>query len=107
MQKAAVNYHFPLAYPDWGFGNIVYLMRLRANVFYDHSRIADNFRLSNNQVRYLEFDQRSTGLEIYFDTKWWNQLPVSFGLRYSRLLDDDIFGRSPNQYEFIVPVNLF
>ena len=107
MQKAAVNYHFPLAYPDWGFGNIVYLMRLRANVFYDHSRIADNFRLSNNQVRYLEFDQRSTGVEIYFDTKWWNQLPVSFGLRYSRLLDDDIFGRSPNQYEFILPVNLF
>ncbi len=49
---------------------------------------------------------RSYGSEVYFDTKWWNQLAVSFGIRYSRLLDPDFGGRGPNQWELILPLNL-
>jgi hypothetical protein len=49
---------------------------------------------------------RSYGTEVFFDTKWWNQLPVSFGIRYSRLIDPDFEGRGPNQWEFILPLNL-
>jgi hypothetical protein len=42
-----------------------------------------------------------------FDTRWWNQLPVSFGVRYSYLLDAKPAGiRNPNVFEFIMPVNL-
>ena len=102
MWKLAANYHFPLVYPDWGFGHIVYFLRIRANLFYDYTHVADY----NNARRLLDAEFRSYGTEVYFDTRWWNQLPVSFGFRYSRLLDSDIEGRGQNQFEFVLPVNL-
>jgi hypothetical protein len=33
------NYHLPLLYPDWGFGNIVYFLRVRGNAFYDFTKV--------------------------------------------------------------------
>ncbi len=104
MYKLGANYHFPLAYPDWGFANIVYFMRIRANLFYDYSigRVA----YGNGQRIDTKF--RSTGAEIFFDTKWWNQLPLNFGVRYSHLLDADLFGATgAERFEFVLPVNLF
>jgi hypothetical protein len=102
MWKVGGNYHLPLLYPDWGFGNILYFLRIRANVFYDFTRAQD----FNTSRQLVERDFRSYGTEIFFDTKWWNQLPISFGIRYSRLLDPDIEGRAPNQWEIVLPVNL-
>jgi hypothetical protein len=102
MAKLGVNYHFPLWYPDWGFGNMVYFLRIRGNVFYDYSRVADY----NNARQKVKRSFQSYGSEIFFDTRWWNQLPISFGFRYSRLINRDIDGRGPNQFEFILPVNL-
>ena len=102
MYKAGVNYHFPLFYPDWGFGNIVYFLRIRANTFFDFTHILDY----NNSRRKVTADFKSLGGEIFFDTKWWNQQPVSFGFRYSRLFDGALQGLGPNQFEFILPVNL-
>jgi hypothetical protein len=108
MSKWAVNYHFPLFYPDKGFGNIVYLLRVRANAFYDHT--VGNVAFRNNQTNQLfrrDVDFRSAGTEIFFDTKWWNELPLSIGIRYSRLLDTDLFGTgAKNRFELILPVNL-
>ncbi|HZG99849.1 MAG TPA: hypothetical protein VEY32_02150, partial [Flavisolibacter sp.] len=100
MWRGSVNYHMPLAYPDFGIGNIVYLLRLRSNVFYDQSRM-----FSNNRKNTL--DLRSAGTELFFDTKWWNALPVTFGVRYSYLLDSRLVGRSsPHVFEFIIPIDL-
>jgi hypothetical protein len=100
MWKGSANYHFPLFYPDKGFGNIVYLLRLRANIFYDHSKVFSRDKQASAALR-------SVGTELFFDTKWWNQLPVSFGFRYSYLLDNDRFGPSNrNRFEFVLPVNL-
>lgn len=109
MYKLGANYHLPLFYPEAGFANILYFLRVRANLFIDIAMVTDNFIVNNNPVitRKLSFDQNATGVEIYFDTKWWNQLPVSFGIRYSRLLNNDFFGRDPNQFEFILPIDLF
>ena len=104
MYKLGVNYHFPLVYPDFGIASIVYFLRVRANVFYDFTRVYDY--TTQNRI-YFSDDYRSAGTEIYFDTKWWNQHSVSFGFRYSRLLDAEKQGISPNQWEFIIPVNLF
>lgn len=104
MFKWGVNYHLPLAYPDAGLGNIVYLQRVRANLFFDNTvgKVA-----YTNGLR-INTDFRSTGTEIFFDTKWWNEFPVSFGIRYSYLLDDDLFGsEGVNRFEFILPVDLF
>ncbi|MDI3321644.1 TolB family protein [Pinibacter soli] len=103
MYKWGVNYHLPLFYPDWGFASIVYFQRVRANLFFDYTNAQDFY--SNRS----KFDQnfRSTGTEIFFDTKWWNQLPVSFGIRYSYLLDDDKFGGTGhNRWDFVLPINL-
>ncbi|HTS44549.1 MAG TPA: hypothetical protein VMH01_09145 [Puia sp.] len=102
MYRLGANYNFPLVYPDWGFADIVYFLRIRSNIFYDYTGVP-YFSVNGGGVQQ---QYRSYGIEIYFDTKWWNQLPISFGFRYSHLLDQDYEGRGPNQFEFILPVNL-
>ncbi len=101
MWRTSFNYHLPLLYPDLGIGNIVYFLRVRSNFFYDDMHLKS---LRTGKV--INF--RSTGTEIYFDTKWWNQQNVTFGLRYSRLLDTKLFVKppNPNRWEFIMPINL-
>jgi hypothetical protein len=101
MWKWSVNYHMPVVYPDWGFAQLVYFMRVRANLFYDQSYLKS---LRTGVTTGLA----SAGMEIFFDTKWWNQQPISFGFRYSRLLDTDVYASPPNanQFEFVLPVNL-
>jgi hypothetical protein len=100
MWRLSANYHFPLLYPDWGIGNILYLQRLRANVFYDFTRV-----YSRNKL--VTADQRSAGGEIFIDTKWWNQYPLTFGFRASKLLDKDQFdGYKGMFYEFVLPVSI-
>lgn len=99
MFKAGFNYHFHLFYPDWGFGNMVYFLRVRGNIFYDYMQ-ATSLRTGNH------YNFNSVGTEIFFDTKWWGQQPISFGLRYSRLLNIDVKGANANQWSIIVPLNL-
>ena len=102
MYKIGANYHFPLVYPDWGFANILYFQRIRANAFYDYTS-------AKARVNGLltEIKSRSTGAEIYFDTKVWNALPVSFGVRFSHLLDTDLLNpRAKNLWEIIIPIGL-
>ena len=101
MWRFGSNYHFPLLYPDWGFGNIVYFKRIRANAFFDYTQI-ESLATQN------KFHFKTTGAELFFDTKWWNQQDVSFGIRYSRLLDYKKLGlKQPNQWEIILPVGLY
>ena len=100
MWLASANYHFPILYPDWGFGNILYLSRVRGNLFYDFTKVYSNDKT-------LTRDQRSVGGEIYVDTKWWNQYPLTFGFRVSRLLDDDFATHAKGTvFEFILPVSI-
>lgn len=96
----AAAYHLPLWYPDWGFGNILYLQRLRGAVFYDYTAV------KGKQTGYYRGLQ-SAGIEIYADTQWWNQHPLTFGFRTGRLLTRDPVtpGRSWF-YEFILPVSI-
>ena len=91
MYRLAGNYYFPLAYPDWGLGNALYFLRIRANLFYDYTTVQD---FDPTDKLYNAF-YRPFGTEIYCDTQWWNQLAISFGIRYSRLLDPDPEGGDP------------
>ncbi|MFM7839759.1 MAG: hypothetical protein ACKO6K_09340, partial [Chitinophagaceae bacterium] len=102
MLKWGINYHLPLAYPDWGMAQLVYFLRIRTNVFYDQTHTVDPIANRRKQGQLF----RTAGVELHFDTKWWNQVPVSFGLRYARLLDAARQNSGPNQWEFILPVNL-
>jgi hypothetical protein len=102
MFRWGINYHFPVVYPDRGLADIVYFLRVRANVFYDDTRVQDYDRNRKTYARSF----RSAGMEVYFDSKWWNQHPLTFGIRYARLLDPENTGLGPDQWEFILPVNL-
>jgi hypothetical protein len=98
MWRLSGNYHFPIVYPDFGFGNIVYFQRVRGNLFYDLTRVYSADKTAT-------VDLRSAGAEIYFDTRWWNEYPLSFGIRYSHLFDINITG-SPNAnvFEVVLPI---
>jgi hypothetical protein len=101
MLRLGFNYHLPLVYPDWGFGNIVYFRRVRLNAFYDYTR-GKSLRTGKT------YPFSTVGSEMFFDTKWWNQLPLTIGIRYSHLLDENLGGSSSatNRWEIILPVNL-
>ncbi|MCB0741322.1 MAG: hypothetical protein KDB92_09825, partial [Chitinophagaceae bacterium] len=100
MWRLSANYQLPVLYPDWGFANILYLQRVRANLFYDFTRVYSN---DKSEFR----NQRSFGGELFIDTKWWNQYPLTFGFRISRLLDFDQFdGFKGTRFEFVLPVNI-
>ncbi len=100
MWRTSVNYHFPIWHMDWGFANILYVQRLRGNMFYDFTRV---FSRDKTQFR----NQRTVGAEFFADTKWWNQYELTFGFRISRLLDQDQFnGFRGTVFEFIMPVSI-
>jgi hypothetical protein len=101
MWKLGVNYHVPLVYPDWGFGQMVYFQRIRSNLFFDYTE-GKSLRTGTT------YPFRTVGAELFFDTRWWNQQPITFGIRYSRLLDNEFRGTTqPNIWEFILPVSIF
>jgi hypothetical protein len=101
MWRVGVNYHLPLFYPDWGFGQLAYFLRVRANLFYDYTQVK-SLRTG------LTCPFSSAGVETYFDMRVWNQLPLTFGVRYTRLLDNEFRGTTqPSQWELILPVNLY
>jgi hypothetical protein len=102
MYKWGANYHFPIVYPDWGFSNLLFIQRIRANAFYDHTTA----RARLNRVL-TKIKNRSVGAEIYFDSKAWNALPVSFGFRYTHLIDTDLINPgTSNRWEFVIPIGL-
>ncbi|QES87761.1 TolB-like translocation protein [Rhizosphaericola mali] len=100
MWKVSGNYHLPLFYPDWGYKNIVYFQRIRGNLFYDYTEV------KSLRTKYV-YHFRTIGSEIYFDTKWWNQEAVTFGIRYSYMQDHKLLGTGPSRWEIILPINLF
>jgi hypothetical protein len=73
LWRVSADYAFPLAYPDWAAGSIVYLKRVRAGLFADWSEGLDGGRVT----RY-----RSLGVELRGDTHFFC-LPLSLdpGLR--------------------------
>ncbi|HZX59111.1 MAG TPA: hypothetical protein VFE54_10305, partial [Mucilaginibacter sp.] len=103
MNKVGADYHFPLIYPDGGVANTIYFLRMRADVFYDYTRVSDNFTDGS-----LHKNFRSTGAAIFFDTQWFNQVPISFGIRYDYLLDPDLFGGTGrSRIELVLPIAVF
>ena len=104
MDKIGADYHFPIAYPDAGIANTLYFMRIRGDLFFDYTRA--NFNVT--AITTTNADFRSVGGTLYFDTKWFNQQPLTFGVRYSHLLNTDLFGGvGPNVVEIVLPVTFF
>jgi hypothetical protein len=102
MYKVGANYHFPLLYPDWGFANIAFVQRIRANAFFDYTNA---YARLNGVLQ--DIPAKTVGGEIYLDGKIWNALPVSIGVRYSRLLDRDLLNPGvQNVWEIVLPIGI-
>ena len=93
--KLSADYQLPLFYPDWGLWGISYFKRISANLFFDYGR-------RKAAVADLADNHNSVGVELIFDNNFWNELPVTFGIRKSYLLT-----RDDNQYQFEVFVRNF
>lgn len=71
--SGSANYSFPVFYPDWKIGPVIYLKRMNANLFYDHAVNFDTAPYEN----YI-----STGIDLTFDFhlfRWF--APLEAGLR--------------------------
>lgn len=78
------NYKFPFAYPDLALGPVVYLKRLKANLFYD-----GGFGTTNGVSRNLQ----STGVEISSDLHLLRFIfPLDIGFRFGyRPIEKQLF----------------
>jgi len=81
MLTLSASYSFPFAYPDFALGSVIYVKRLRANMFTDHSRTV--FDLP-------EHSTVSAGFDIIADAHLLRlPMPFEFGLRTVYLQDLD------------------
>ncbi|MGG7034008.1 MAG: hypothetical protein ACI7YS_02300 [Flavobacterium sp.] len=86
----SANYSFPLFYPDFGFGGLLFLKRIHTNLFFDSGKI---------QGKAYEFNQNSTGIEMIFNLTPFNlPAPFEIGLRQSFLLDVDPVNSKAKSY---------
>jgi hypothetical protein len=73
MVSMQLNYKFPVIYPDFSAGSIVYLKRVKANLFYDMT-----IGWENNS----RYDYKSTGIELTADFHVLRFLaPIEMGVR--------------------------
>jgi len=87
------NYTFPIWYPDFNIGAVLYFKRLRANIFADYA----NLSFGNTQANYL-----SSGLELYLQMHVFRlSVPIEIGGRVSYLQDGTIV---PELIMFSVPL---
>nr|MBC8146568.1 hypothetical protein [Bacteroidota bacterium] len=85
------NYKFPFLYPDWSLSSLVYLKRLKANIFYDY---AEGSLEEVNKI------YRSTGFELTGDMHLLRFIaPIELGVRGIYLPH-----KNTTQFEMIVSV---
>jgi len=78
-----IDYITPLCYPDKSLGNLFYLKRIRANIFYDFSHIQSSIYNNYQPVGTYTQNLSSAGMEIMADGNIFRLLPipVSIGFR--------------------------
>ncbi len=105
IYKVGSNYHFPLVYPDWGFLGILYFYRFRLNAFYDYSRAhLINSETNAESIRMYN----SVGGEFIVDSRVLRMYDLTFGFRYSYLLNQDPQESDlKHSFEFFIPLVRF
>lgn len=92
--KIGVDYMFPIAYPDIGLAGIIYLKRLRMNLFYDLGQSwIDGVDYTNNF--------NSIGTDLHFDVTTFNLIPSSFIIRYSYRLSANRVENTGGEIRFL------
>jgi len=105
IYKVGSNYHFPMFYPDWGLWGILYLYRIRGNIFFDYSRA--HFVNSESNTESIQL-YNSAGAELIIDSRLFNFYDFTFGIRYAYLLNEDpLEDNLKHTYEFFIPLVRF
>lgn len=90
MFKASVDYAFPIVYPDYNIGRVLYLKRIYAQAFYDYV-IYDHRNYSQYLKKYITQTNttRSAGIEIISNIHLAHIIfPFNIGGRFSYLVDE-------------------
>jgi outer membrane receptor protein involved in Fe transport len=91
-----------VAYPDVAIGPLLFFKRIKANLFYDVTRLNSDLINAFNGVANTRLMQ-STGVELTFNVRALRLLEIDMGVRYSYLLDANIFGISnPHKFDFLL-----
>lgn len=73
LYSLLTTYTFPIAYPDWSIGPVIYLKRLRGNLFYDYA-VGRNVHSDSYYS--------SLGAELFAETHLLRfYAPIEFGVR--------------------------
>jgi len=104
--KIYADYAFPIAYPDWNLGALIYIKRFRGNIFADYAR--NSFRILNNSNTALIWNPEnhmSFGVELSADYHLLRMMfPLNTGLRvgyiptYNKPFMEMLFGISINGF---------
>lgn len=96
----SADYSFPFAYPDVGALGLIYVRRLRANIWADATRL----RLPE---QFIDRDDiyASVGLDLTMDATFFNVENLPVGVRFAYRLRRDDFGI--NTAGFVTPQLLF
>lgn len=97
MWKFGWDYDLPLWYPDFGFAGMAYFFRVRGNLYFDQSYGFDNV---DKRASY-----GSVGGTVYADMNIGNQYPITIGLRYNHILNQNF--PIKNNWEVILPIKIF
>jgi len=69
MYSLAVDYKFPVLYPDFSIGKLAYIKRLKSSLFYDYAWLSVPVQDENGKIypNYNELKMKSFGLELTSD----------------------------------------
>jgi hypothetical protein len=97
VSRLGLNYAFPVAYPDLALGPLVFLKRIKANLFADMAHMEFNFPFTGSRDLY------SSGAELTFDIRLLRLLDVNLGVRYSYLWNPSLApGGQVHQFDFLL-----
>lgn len=101
LSSVSFNYAFNAGYPDWSVGPLLYLKRIRMNLFYDLSYGVDVRAYKPEGSSYFTGFLTSTGAEIQTDFHLIRFIfPISAGTRLAYLPE-----RQKLQFEFLLNIN--
>ena len=100
--RYGINYTFPLLYPDLPLSSLLFIKRIKANLFYDFTSLRSSLIDRISSVQGPRF-MRSAGVELTFDIRTIRLLEVDLGFRWSYMLDANAFGiANPNKFDFLL-----
>ena len=83
------NYEVPLWYPDLALGPLVFLQRLRSNLFFDYAEV--NWQAAKENLN-------ASGAELWIDLRVLRLFSMTMGLRYNYTFQRELADTTPFQF---------